>query len=195
MSDRTRNPETRGSCQEKRSDLRVSEPNIAQFVEAYRLFIAGKQQAEIRTLLEKNFDKPVSLRTISSWRKYFRDSKRNVSDEKKDRSRPVEWYNLEEYGLPWEASAGLALFRDRHNCIPSWRVLEWWWRLNLLGGWDQERLMKCARWYEAREIKLLFGLQADSLQKLDEEMWKERGKSSDPDLEWEVLPPGWWGKK
>ena len=55
--------------------------------------------------LEKNFDEPVSLRTVERW---CRDFKHSDTPKDKLMNSPFELHRLGEYGLPWEAGEYLA---------------------------------------------------------------------------------------
>ena len=155
-------------------DLKIRESNIGQFMTAYRLFIDGEKQSGIQVYLNKNVDEPVSLRTISDWLRQIRKVQATISQKEREKSGKIEWHKLDEYDLPWEASRGVANFRNKYKYMPNWRALKWWWRLSQLGCWDPDKLLECARWYEEHEIKVMFGLTTESLRKVDERMWNER---------------------
>ena len=168
---------------ENTQDLKIRELNIEQFVVAFRLENDGKQQSGIKEYLCEHFDHPVSLRTISDWLRQIRKAKTTISEKEKQKNKTVVWHKLDEYDLPWEASRGVANFRNKYKYMPNWRVLKWWWRLSQLGCWDPDKLLECARWYEEHEIKVMFGLTTKNLGDLDEQMWKQRenhpGESKD----------------
>ena len=157
--------------------FKIHKSNIEQFVQTYRLFYDQKQQSEIQECLREKFpkpkNKPVSLRTISEWLLQIRKSQMTISQKEREESEEVDWHKLDEYDLPWEASRSVANFRNRYKRMPNLRVLKWWWRLNQLGCWDPDKLCEWAGYYEGHDIKVMFGLETESLRELDDRMFKE----------------------
>jgi hypothetical protein len=117
-----------------------------QHLRAYCLWREGKGHTEIVGVLENEFTRPVSERTVSTWIKGFR----GLNPEIADLDFPFEWHRLESYGLPWEASGYLLeLWRlsvegnliefemrlldgaiQTPQSSPTIRQARWWWRVH-----------------------------------------------------------------
>lgn len=109
---------------------------------AYELYNAGfGPTAILQQLYEEYRDDTVSARTIATWIKGYKDLREEVT--KLDA--PFEWHRLEEYGLPWEASAYLLdMWAHVHQHFdmewqefdqvppppPTVRQVRWWWRVH-----------------------------------------------------------------
>ncbi|MAU65322.1 MAG: hypothetical protein CL882_04820 [Dehalococcoidia bacterium] len=142
-----------------------------QFIEAYRLYTAGYKQAQILEKLNLIYrSNSIKLRTLGDWIKKFKE----LSDEEKENSRSIQWHDLEDYGMGWEIGRGIGYFHDWEGHMPSRRLIKWWWRLNQIGGWSDEKLMLWAKKYEEYEIKTAFGIKSESLASLDEQMLSNR---------------------
>ena len=110
-----------------------------QHKRAYDLFLEGSGPAAILRMLEDEFEEPVSARTVATWVKSFKE----LSPGTVSLDSPFEWHRLEEYGLPWEASAYLLemwafvqeneIYEARGFTIPppTIRQVRWWWRVHL----------------------------------------------------------------
>ncbi|MBI15320.1 MAG: hypothetical protein CL782_03585 [Chloroflexi bacterium] len=142
-----------------------------QFVEAYRLYTAGYKQAQILEKLNLIYrSNSIKLRTLGDWIKKFKE----LSDEEKENSQSIQWHDLDDYGMGWEIGRGIGYFHDWEGHMPSRRLIKWWWRLNQIGGWSDEKLMLWAKKYEEYEIKTAFGIKSESLASLDEQMLSNR---------------------
>jgi len=142
-----------------------------QFIEAYRLYTAGYKQAQILEKLNLIYrSNSIKLRTLGDWIKKFKE----LSDEEKENSRSIQWHDLEDYGMGWEIGRGIGYFHDWEGHMPSRRLIKWWWRLNQIGGWSDEKLMLWAKKYEEYEIKTAFGIKSESLESLDKQMLSNR---------------------
>ena len=142
-----------------------------QFIEAYRLYTAGYKQSHILEKLNLMYrSNSIKLRTLGDWIKKFK----NLPDEEKDNSESIQWHDLDDYEMGWEIGRGIGYFHDWEGHMPSRRLIKWWWRLNQIGGWSDEKLMLWAKKYEAHEIKMAFGIKTDGLSKLDEQMLSNR---------------------
>ena len=147
----------------------ISDPE--QFVEAYRLFTAGYKQSQILERLNSIFrSNSVKLRTLGDWIKRFK----NLSAEEKENSKSIDWHNLDNYEMGWEIGRGVGYFHDWEGHMPSHRLIRWWWRLNQIGGWSDEKLMLWAKKYEEWEIKKAFGIKTEELSELDRIMLNNR---------------------
>lgn len=107
-----------------------------QHKRAYDLFRDEKGPSAILKTLEDEFEEPVSVRTVATWVKGFRE----LSKETLILDSPFEWHRMEEYSLPWEASAYvLEMWTFVHENLrwalhlgsPSVRQVRWWWRVHL----------------------------------------------------------------
>ena len=113
-----------------------------QRMRAYNLY----QQEFLPSLIHKQLQKEftelevvVSLRTVMRWVREFK----TVAEEVRELDKPFEWHKLEEYGLPWEASAFLLemsilvqenkIYRGYgfEPLAPTVRQARWWWRVHL----------------------------------------------------------------
>ena len=142
-----------------------------QFIEAYRLYTAGYKQAQILEKLNLIYrSNSIKLRTLGDWIKKFKE----LSDEEKENSQSIQWHDLDDYGMGWEIGRGIGYFHDWEGHMPSRRLIKWWWRLNQIGGWSDEKLMLWAKKYEEYEIKTAFGIKSESLASLDEQMLSNR---------------------
>ena len=157
----------------------ISDPD--QFVEAYRLYIAGYKQGLILEKLQLMYrSNSIKLRTLGDWIKKFKD----LSDEEQKNSESIDWHNLDDYHMGWEIGRGIGYFHDWEGHMPSRRLIKWWWRLNQIGGWSDEKLMLWAKKYEEYEIKKAFKIKTEDLSELDMQMLTNRrvakGMSSAP---------------
>tara|TARA_Y100000996_G_C22555513_1_gene655380 strand:+ start:3685 stop:4311 length:627 start_codon:yes stop_codon:yes gene_type:complete len=142
-----------------------------QFIEAYRLYTAGYKQSHILEKLNSMYrSNSIKLRTLGDWIKKFK----NLPDEEKVNSESIQWHDLDDYEMGWEIGRGIGYFHDWEGHMPSRRLIKWWWRLNQIGGWSDEKLMLWAKKYESHEIKMAFGIKTDGLSKLDEQMLANR---------------------
>ena len=142
-----------------------------QFVEAYRLYTAGYKQGHILEKLKSIYRaKAVKLRTLGDWIKKFKD----LPDEEKENSKSIDWHNLDGYHMGWEIGRGIGYFHDWEGHMPSRRLIKWWWRLNQIGGWSDEKLMLWAKKYEEYEIKKAFQINTADLSELDTQMLTNR---------------------
>jgi hypothetical protein len=142
-----------------------------QFIEAYRLYTAGYKQSHILEKLNLMYrSNSIKLRTLGDWIKKFK----NLPDEEKSNSESIQWHDLDDYEMGWEIGRGIGYFHDWEGHMPSRRLIKWWWRLNQIGGWSDEKLMLWAKKYEAHEIKMAFGIKTGGLSKLDEQMLSNR---------------------
>ena len=97
---------------------------------AYSLYQQKIGPTAILKALRERFDKPVSPRTVANWVKVFK----RVGEENATES-TFEWHRMEEYGLPWDASALLldiwANIQDGEGLPPpTVRQVRWWWRVH-----------------------------------------------------------------
>ena len=102
---------------------------------------------------------------IGNWKDEF-DSEnikkfKELSDEEKENSQSIQWHDLDDYGMGWEIGRGIGYFHDWEGHMPSRRLIKWWWRLNQIGGWSDEKLMLWAKKYEEYEIKTAFGIKSE----------------------------------
>lgn len=142
-----------------------------QFVEAYRLYTAGYKQGQILEKLKLLFrTNAVKLRTLGDWIKKFKD----LPDEEQKNSESIDWHNLDDYHMGWEIGRGIGYFHDWEGHMPSRRLIKWWWRLNQIGGWSDEKLMLWAKKYEEYEIKKAFKIKTEKLSELDTQMLTNR---------------------
>ncbi len=155
----------------------ISDPE--QFVEAYKLYTAGYKQGLILEKLELIYrTNSIKLRTLGDWIKKFK----TLSDEEQKNSESIDWHNLDDYHMGWEIGRGIGYFHDWEGHMPSRRLIKWWWRLNQIGGWSDEKLMLWAKKYEEYEIKKAFKIKTEDLSELDIQMLanrrSEKGMSS-----------------
>lgn len=125
-----------------------------QQVRAYQLHQQRFGAGAITLQLELEFEAPVSRRTVERWIGGF------PKDSELDS--PFEWHRMEEYGLPWEASAFLLemLFAARESRLnhllpePTVRQARWWWRVHLAAPEirDPDDLILLAQRFVSREI-------------------------------------------
>jgi hypothetical protein len=116
--------------------------NPDQHLRAYQLWRTGLGPTAIEEKLSEEFGKAVSDRTIAIWVKGFK----GLNPVTVDLDAPFEWYRMDKYGLPWEASS---FFMDMMtlwylertwlaesgpgNAVsftPTVREAIWWWRLH-----------------------------------------------------------------
>lgn len=124
--------------------------NPEQHLKAYQHWRDGLGQTVIHDNLEKEFEKPVSERTIANWITGFK----TLSKETVSLDSIFQWHLLDKYGLPWEASPFLlemclvSQHIDLHTDgefehtyddgqtaslihLPIVREVVWWWRIHL----------------------------------------------------------------
>ena len=119
-----------------------------QQLDAFKLHKGGVGPSAIwEALVDGYGGDAVSLRTISTWVRGFKDST-EAREERgvPDLDIPFEWHRLEEYGLPWEASGYLTemwswanefwavvaiLLNKPKPALPTVRQARWWWRVHL----------------------------------------------------------------
>jgi len=144
--------------------------DIQQFFKTLEFYRQGWKQALILEELESIYKSDsVSLRTVGSYLKMFRDKDAELKDDD-----PIYWHQLEEYGFGWESSEGVDLFYKARGYMPSKRWLKWWNRLSRLRWESNEDLLKWIDSYVQHELKQLFRIRSGSLGQLEKDMFKER---------------------
>ena len=104
------------------------------------------------------------IRAFQRFVKAMMDRVVRFPEKIKELEKPFEWHRLEEYDLPWEASAYLlelwrfALGRDPYSiedtaiALPSAREVRWWWRVHLADpDLDMFSVLSLAKAIEVRE--------------------------------------------
>ena len=105
-----------------------------------------------------------SLRAVGDWTERYKALHEDRPEEK-EIGQTVEWHRLDEMGFEWEASRGALAHYKAFGYMPTKRALKWWYRLSLLGGWEEGdvdiykdaeyhgSLLYWARSYEEQEIQ------------------------------------------
>lgn len=119
-------------------------------------FYGGLMPKAILIEIEKEFDEPVSLRTVERWIRGFRKSE---TPEDKLMNSPFELHRLGEYGLPWESGEYLAdMCYWLGEYRPTSRDAVWWWRVHLMAqDLTYLQVWRVAHTYSVREYMLKLG--------------------------------------
>ena len=117
--------------------------NKVQVLFAYRMRMFGYSAKEILRLIEnQNHEETPDLSTLESWIEVFNE----IPDSEKLKDGAFDWYKMEMYGIPWEAShsilSAIPLLKRLEDPL-SVRCISWYWKLlqvSLDGAWRPDQI-------------------------------------------------------
>ena len=125
----------------------------AQQLRAHHLLKQGLGAGAITIQLEQEFDEPVKRRTVERWIEGFTEPESNEDSA-------FQWHQLEEIGIPWEASDWIlsAWVRAKDGrgipqFTPTARQVKWWYRVHrAIPDLDDRKVAFIAQRFVAREV-------------------------------------------
>ena len=108
----------------------ASKENQPQYMSAYVLRAKGMTRADILENLKARYQRTAPhVRTLSNWITEF-DA---VAEEEKEKDRPFMWFDMDKYGLPWNASQSVVehvmQYAEERRQEPTGRQAVWMWRV------------------------------------------------------------------
>jgi hypothetical protein len=147
-----------------------------QQLTAWQLYSQTNKKLSARSIcrkLEEEFPEPVSQRTVERWLHAWRDQDSSLDA-------PFQWYLMEEYGLPWQASEYLlemwayflvrSVYNPKAEPPPTVRQVRWWWRVHQAApDIDRQDVWWIAQEFVVREVA--HEVLAQPLEMADVEAW------------------------
>jgi len=156
----------------------------------YEKYFGGLGLKAIANLLQQNFPKPLSLRTVERKCAEFKKSK---TPQNELLSRPFRWEHMDEAGIPWETGQyllGLRAWFITQEVTPTFRQMKWCWRVHSTNAkLDYEAVHALA--LQAEEIE--FNSHKDPMA-LTDALTQLGARKAEPSADDKVLKLTAWGE-